>query len=555
MIKFLRWALLLCCMGPMALGASAANSLAAAGSDLSFGLSADGKVDMWASNPIGALRPGAILMVNTVNVSNAAGLRSALLTAATNGQDDVIVLAAGTYATGGTPFYFVTNETNTLTLMGANGSTRDQVVLDGGGTSKVLKFDCVGSCGAITLQGVTVQNGNATGNDFGGGVSTYQSLILSDVSFTGNQAAMSGGAIYGPAWNVTVTNSIFSNNTAGGSGGAIYGSGTITSSLFSNNTASYDGGAILASSNSIIANDTFSGNSAVRSGAAIYMPASSSIINAVFYGHITPAIYAGSAYNLYNNLIDTGTGIAGSIPVMVGNVAPGTTSPFVDAASGNFRLAAGSRAIDAGLDPSSTTFANLVGSGVAAIRLALLTDLDGNPRPTRGTAVDVGAYESNLVPICTLTATPTSIIGAGTSTLTVKCSPAATSYIWTGGSCAGTSGTSCTVSPTVTTAYSVTGSSTGGTGNTASATVAVMPFTLVDCMFNWVEITYPNLFAPAHAASITLAPWHYRYYWRTDAYLGTYSIDNHVYYLGPRSKYGLFDVGSLTTWLAIAGCQ
>ena len=149
----------------------------------------------------------------------------------------------------------------------------------------------------------------------------------------------------------------------------------------------------------IIVNNTFSGNAAVVFGAAIYISSPSSIINSVFYGHATPAIYAGSPYNLYNNLIDTSTDVAGNAAIMVGNVAPDATSPFVDAVNGNFRLAAGSLAINAGLDPNSTTFANLVGSSVASIRQALLTDLQGNPRPTPGTAVDIGAYEFLPMPI------------------------------------------------------------------------------------------------------------------------------------------------------------
>ena len=144
----------------------------------------------------------------------------------------------------------------------------------------------------------------------------------------------------------------------------------------------------------IIVNNTFSGNLARVSGAAIYIYSTSSIINSVFYGHSKPAIYAQSGFNLYNNLIDTNTGIAGSIPLMAGNFAPGATSPFVDVANGNFRLAPGSPAIDAGLDPNSTTFANLLlGIPPAPIRQALLKDLGGNPRPTPGTAVDMGSYE------------------------------------------------------------------------------------------------------------------------------------------------------------------
>ncbi len=512
----------------------------------------------------------------------------------------MIVMAAGTYATGGTTFTFVTNEPNTLTILGADGTTRDQVVLDGGGSSQVLNFSCVGTCASmITLQGLTVQNGNAPRFEFGGGTSVRSSVTLSDVSFSGNKAE-GGGAIYGgPAtitnssfsnnlagesgggalyaggftttvknstfsynsapgpggaiWasaTITITNSVFNNNTASG-GGAIDGGGTITNSTFNNNRASLDGGAILmggtvtnsmfsnnsagqsggaisgggtvtnsifsnnsaaqsggaisgggtvtnsvfnnntASGNggaiyesgiiSYIVNNTFSDNSAVGSGAAIYLSCCSpnTIINSVFFGHTKPGIFAGSAYNLYNNLIDTSTGIAGSTPIMVGNVAPGATSPFIAAASGNFRLVAGSPAIDAGLDPNSTTFANLVGSSnVATIRAALLTDLDGNPRPTPATAVDIGAFESGTTvvnlntPVCTLMATPPSISAGGTSTLTASCSPAATSYNWTGGICP-TTAASCTVTPSASATYAVTGINTAGKGNTAIATVTV----------------------------------------------------------------------------------
>jgi predicted outer membrane repeat protein len=491
-------------------------------------------------------------MAGTFNVSDAAGLRGALITAAANGQDDVIVLAAGTYATGGTPFT-ASNESKTLTIQGANGTTRSQVVLDGGGTSRVLDFGCAGTCGAITLLGVTVQNGNATGaGGDGGGVKASPLLVISDVMFLGNRAFGSGGAIYtigvgaavsnstfssnsaqwgGAIWGSgTVTNSTFSGNTASQSGGAIYGLGTVTNSTFSNNTAFgtggggaiEGGGGILTVTNStfsnnmasngrggaidgyrtavvtnstfssnsaqsggaiwfgdiccalgtlIVVNNTFSGNAAGVSGAAVYVYSTSSIINSVFYGHSKPAIFAQSAYNLYSNLIDTSTGIAGSTPIMVGNVAPGATSPFVNVANGNFRLAPGSLAIDTGLDPNSTTFASLMlGTPPAPIRQTLLKDLDGNPRPTPGTAVDMGSYE--FVP------------------------------------------------PNVFTSRS-------------------------DCLFNWAERVYPNLFAPAGAISNTLAPYYYRHYSQTNAYLGTSSADNH----GAIVKSGVCKVDQAATLL------
>ena len=76
-------------------------------------------------------------------------------------------------------------------------------------------------------------------------------------------------------------------------------------------------------------------------------------------------------------------------------------------------------------------------------------------------------------PVCTLTATPTSITSGTSSTLTSSCSPAATSYIWTGGTCAGTTAAICMVTPTGTTTYSVAGVNSGGTGSAASASVTV----------------------------------------------------------------------------------
>lgn len=79
-----------------------------------------------------------------------------------------------------------------------------------------------------------------------------------------------------------------------------------------------------------------------------------------------------------------------------------------------------------------------------------------------------------LTPTCSLVASPSTIsAGSGSiSTLTASCSPAATSYAWTGvGTTNFTSGG--TVTPTATTTYTVRGANGDGSGNTASATVTV----------------------------------------------------------------------------------
>ncbi len=76
-----------------------------------------------------------------------------------------------------------------------------------------------------------------------------------------------------------------------------------------------------------------------------------------------------------------------------------------------------------------------------------------------------------------------------------------------------------------------------------------------DCLFNWAEITHLSLFAPVGALSNTLAPYYYRYYPQTNAYLGTSPTDNHVYYLGPLSNNSILDIGALSPWLSTAGCR
>ncbi len=80
-----------------------------------------------------------------------------------------------------------------------------------------------------------------------------------------------------------------------------------------------------------------------------------------------------------------------------------------------------------------------------------------------------------VVPSCTLSTSPATISPGASSILTAICTPAATSYIWTGPGMSGFSATSArgTVNPTGTTPYSVTGINSVGTGNTVTKIVTV----------------------------------------------------------------------------------
>ncbi len=134
----------------------------------------------------------------------------------------------------------------------------------------------------------------------------------------------------------------------------------------------------------------------------------------------------------------------------------GTNPLFINAATADFHLQAGSPAIDAGMTISQVT-----------------TDKDGNARPA-GAAYDMGAYEfggSGLpAPTVSLTATSLNITSGQSSTLNWSSTNATSCSASGGWSGAQALSGSLVVSPTATTTYALT--CTGSTGS-ASASVTV----------------------------------------------------------------------------------
>jgi len=84
-----------------------------------------------------------------------------------------------------------------------------------------------------------------------------------------------------------------------------------------------------------------------------------------------------------------------------------------------------------------------------------------------------GVIRCGTPPTCTLTAAPSTIAANASSILTATCTPAATSYTWTGGTCGAVTTNTCTVTPASTTAYTVKGTNSSGAGSTTNATVTV----------------------------------------------------------------------------------
>jgi hypothetical protein len=74
-----------------------------------------------------------------------------------------------------------------------------------------------------------------------------------------------------------------------------------------------------------------------------------------------------------------------------------------------------------------------------------------------------------------------------------------------------------------------------------------------ECLFAWAEKNFSNLLAPAGSPTLVSGVYTYRFYSSTNSYLGVSSADSHIYYLAADGI--LQDVGPLSQWLPLAGCQ
>ena len=81
----------------------------------------------------------------------------------------------------------------------------------------------------------------------------------------------------------------------------------------------------------------------------------------------------------------------------------------------------------------------------------------------------------------------------------------------------------------------------GGAGRTA-----------IQCLFDWAEDNYPDYFSPSRPPDQVGLGYHYRYYSRTNLYLGV-SDDGQVRYLTADGQ--LLDLGAANTWIENTGCR
>jgi regulation of enolase protein 1 (concanavalin A-like superfamily) len=74
-----------------------------------------------------------------------------------------------------------------------------------------------------------------------------------------------------------------------------------------------------------------------------------------------------------------------------------------------------------------------------------------------------------------------------------------------------------------------------------------------ECLFNWAEKQYSTLFSPASVQSQLFENYKYRYYSKTNVYLGFFK-DKNVHLLEANKTDEIVDVGDIESFLKLAGC-
>ena len=291
-------------------------------------------------------------------------------------------------------------------------------------------FVASGAAATSVIDGFTIRGGyanglNASDQDKGGGLLIVGSgaPVIRNCLFTGNRCTFGGGAVYIFNAGGSFADCRFESNVGGSFGGAFDMNAVVASfdrCLFLSNTASRAGACeSYGGSQTRYTNCVFRGNSATgaNGGGALWIGTSSAVTarNCTIVSNSATAL-AGGVINtggtstfgnciLWSNSGPGGTTVGNQITnsggvtlatycIVQGDYA-GTANLasdplFVSAATGDYRLQAGSGAIDSGSNPLATAGAN--------------TDFSGKPRyrddPTAantGTGssplIDRGAYE------------------------------------------------------------------------------------------------------------------------------------------------------------------
>lgn len=195
------------------------------------------------------------------------------------------------------------------------------------GNNAVRVFD-VTSAVAVTLTGVTVQNGFTYGD--GAGLKTIGPLTIIDAAFINNTANPHGGAISARN-NTAISNSLILSNTAANDGGGVkvYSpySTKITGGRFENNSGHSFGGGLFAD-NLVISGTQFISNSTIGIGGGVFTFGDANVINAHFErNHAQNSI--GGLYVLNDVQMTNSAFISNTAPA-IGAIRAGGDATLID---------------------------------------------------------------------------------------------------------------------------------------------------------------------------------------------------------------------------------
>jgi hypothetical protein len=376
------------------------------------------------------------ITVSTTGDSGAGTLRAALASA--NNGDTINFTNLTLPAT----ITLTSDELKIFHNVTITGPGASMLTISGGGNLRV--FDNQGA--TVSISGLTIANGKAfsstttNGAGQGGGIITFGSLTLTNVTLTNNSAA-EGGAINNGLGSLTITNCTISNNAAtagtiaaGGGGIWNFGTAIISGSTISGNTAagattgnsnlSGTGGGILneaagaAAGNLTITNSTISGNIANgknggEGGGIINFPSSTlTITNSTISGNMANGISPGQSGGLENEGTATINGSTFSANVAT-NAAGGIFNNSGALTMTNSTVTGNTAGNNGG---------GIMNSGTA-MSLSFVT-ISGNSANTDGFGFGGGDQIANFAAGATVKA---SLLANGTSTGNCKLSTAITS--------------------------------------------------------------------------------------------------------------------------------
>ena len=223
-------------------------------------------------------------------------------------DDDVIILAPGTYTSAGNTGLTISNLAVTIRSQDPDDSSvvaQTIINCQGSNENRVRAFHISNNTGTVNIQGITIGNGYSTAG--GAILLTSSSLSLYRCIIDGCTSISDGGAIAITEGSTFIDDSsVYTDNTSVIDGGAISANGssaiTLRGSALSRNTSGRDGGALLFNDNSsavVIDSCSITGNNSTDFGGGVNFTSckQTTIKNSLIAGNYSESHGGGIYYN------------------------------------------------------------------------------------------------------------------------------------------------------------------------------------------------------------------------------------------------------------------